>query len=417
MTTSTRIPIDLWHSSSYRQGHPIDQYHWLLDNAPVYWHEAPEEIGGGFWAVTSHKLVKEISLDNKLFSSYAAGTMLYDMPEEHLGAVRAMMLNMDPPQHNRYRKLVGPQFLPKRAAEWQADIAQLASQIIDEVSERGECDLVRDIAGKLPSYVVAQLLGIPLEVGVRLYDLTEVMHSAMDSVTDERRAQVASDYQAFTAELHAEKTANPGNDLASSLAHAELDGQKLTSQEFQAFITLLVNAGGDTTRGLVGGGLVSLVQRPEILEQFRANVDELMPTAIDELLRFQSPVVHMRRTATEDTTIGDVSVRAGDKVGIFYAAANRDPAVFDNPDDIILDRNPNPHVAFGGGGPHFCLGSHFARIEIDTIFRQILTRLQNIELTEEPTWVPSNFTCGPQHAPIRFTPSPKAADLSHEPSR
>lgn len=229
------------------------------------------------------------------------------------------------------------------------------------------------------------------------------MHSALDSVTDEQRAQVASDYHAFTAELHAEKIAHPGNDLASSLAPAELDGQKLSRDEFQAFITLLVNAGGDTTRGLVGGGLVSLMQRPKVLEEFRANVDELMLTAIDELLRFQSPVVHMRRIATEDTTIGDVSIRAGDKVGLFYAAANRDPAVFDNPDDIILDRSPNPHVAFGGGGPHFCLGSHFARIEIDAIFRQILTRLQNLELTDEPVWVPSNFTCGPQHAPIRFT--------------
>lgn len=405
--TTTRVPIDLWSSSSFRHGHPIDQYHWLLQNAPVYWHDAPEETGGGFWVVTSHQLVKDISAQNNLFSSHAGGIMLYDLSEEQLQAARAMMLNMDPPQHNRYRKLVGPQFIPKRAWQWQADIDETASKIIDEVCEQGECDLVADIAGKLPSYVIAKLLGIPLEVGVRLYDLTEIMHTALDSVTDEQRAQVAEEYLAFTEELHAEKTANPGDDLASKLAHAEVDGHKLTSQEYQAFITLLVNAGGDTTRGLVGGGVVSLIQRPEILARFRANATELMPTAVDELLRFQSPVVHMRRTATEDTTLGGVPIAAGEKVAMYYGAANRDPSVFENPDELILDRDPNPHIAFGGGGPHFCLGSHFARIEIAAAFTQILARLQDLELTEEPVWVPSNFTCGPQRAPIKFTPSPK----------
>lgn len=409
MTTTTQVPIDLWSSASFSRGHPIEQYRWLLQNAPVHWHDAPEEVGGGFWVVTSHELVKEVSSQNNLFSSHAGAIMLYDLSEEQLHGARAMMLNMDPPQHNRYRKLVGPQFIPKRAYQWQADIDETASQIIDEVCEQGECDLVADIAGKLPSYVVAKLLGIPVEVGVRLYDLTEIMHSAMDSVTAEQRMQVAQEYQAFTAELHAEKTANPGDDLASKLAHAEVDGHKLTSQEYQAFITLLVNAGGDTTRGLVGGGVVSLIQQPEILARFRANAEELMPTAVDELLRYQSPVVHMRRTATEDTTLGGIPIAAGDKVAMFYAAANRDPSVFENPDELMLDRDPNPHVAFGGGGPHFCLGSHFARIEIAAAFTQILARLQDLELTEDPVWVPSNFTCGPQRAPIKFTPSPKLA--------
>lgn len=408
MTISTGVPIDLFNSTSFRKGHPIEQYHWLLQNAPVYWHDAPAEAGGGFWAVSSHSLVREVSGQNNLFSSHAGATMLYDLTEEQLQGARAMMLNMDPPQHNRYRKLVGPQFIPKRAREWQADIEALATQIIDEVCEQGECDLVADIAGKLPSYVVAELLGIPKEVGVRLYDLTEIMHTAMDSVTPEQRMQVAQEYAAFTAELHAEKTRNPGNDLASSLAHAEVDGHKLTSAEYQAFITLLVNAGGDTTRGLVGGGVLSLVERPELLAHFRANAEQLMPTAVDELLRFQSPVTHMRRTATEDTVLGGVEISAGEKVAVIYAAANRDPSVFENPDELILDRDPNPHVAFGGGGPHFCLGSHFARIEIAAMFGQILSRLQNIEVVEEPTWVPSSFTSGPQTARIRFTPSAKA---------
>lgn len=409
MTTTTAVPIDLWHSASFRHGHPVAQYRWLLEHAPVYWHDAPPEAGGGFWAVTSHRLVKEVSTQNTLFSSHAGATMLYDLPPESLQAARAMMLNMDPPQHNRYRKLVGPQFIPKRAWQWQADIDEMAAQIIDEVCEQGECDLVADIAGKLPSYVVAKLLGIPLEVGVRLYDLTEIMHTAMDSVTAEQRARVSAEYQAFTAELHAQKSARPGDDLASKLAHAEVDGHRLTSQEYQAFITLLVNAGGDTTRGLVGGGVLSLIERPEILAAFRADAAALMPTAVEELLRFQSPVAHMRRTATEDTVLGGVPIAAGDKVGVFYGAANRDPAVFEEPDKLVLDRNPNPNVAFGGGGAHFCLGSHFARIEISAIFAQILARLDDLEIIEEPVWVPSSFTCGPQRARVRFTPSPRRA--------
>ncbi|WP_134324477.1 cytochrome P450 [Cumulibacter soli] len=406
--TTTPTRIDLWSSASFLQGQPIDQYRWLHENAPVYWHDAPDEIGGGFWVVSPLDLVKQVSSDNKLFSSYANGTMLYDLPEDSLRASRAMMLNMDPPQHNRYRKLVGPQFIPKSARKWEVDIDELASQIIDEVCEAGECDLVADIAGKLPSYVVARLLGIPPEVGVRLYDLTEIMHTALDSVTPEQRAKVAVEYAEFTANLHKEKTENPTADLASRLAHAEVDGHKLTSQEYQAFITLLVNAGGDTTRGLVGGGVLTLIQHPDILADFRARTDELMPTAIEELLRYQSPVVHFRRTATEDTMLGDTAIKKGEKVAIFYAAANRDPAVFENPDELDLERDPNPHVAFGGGGPHFCLGSHFARIEIESMFRQILSRLHNLELVDEPVWVPSNFTSGPQRARIRFTPSAKA---------
>lgn len=404
--TTTQPRIDLWHSASFSHGHPTEQYRWLLENAPVYWHEEPD--GRGFWAVTSHPLVKEASGQNNIFSNNYGITM-YDSPEEELAIIRNMMLIMDPPHHTQYRRLVGPQFLPREARSWTALVDELASEIVDEVCERGECDLVTDVAGKLPSYVVAKLLGIPRDEGVRLYDLTETMHSALDTVTLEQRGAAGAEMFAFASQLRAAKLAEPSDDLASKLVHAEVDGERLTEEQFGFFVLLLVNAGGDTTRALVGGAMVTLLNRPDVMERLRSDLDTLMPTAVEEMLRFQSPVIHMRRTALEDVRLGDVDIKKNDKVLLYYGAANRDPSVFTDPDEFILDRNPNPHVAFGGGGAHFCLGSHFARVEINAMMRQILTRLPDIELAGEPTWIASNFVSGPTSVPIKFTPSPKAS--------
>jgi cytochrome P450 len=213
------------------------------------------------------------------------------------------------------------------------------------------------------------------------------------------------DITGYAAQVRADKLANPADDLASRLVAAEIGGRRLTEQEFASFFLLLVNAGGDTTRNLIGAATATLLQQSEELAWLRADLDGRMPGAVEEMLRYQSPVIYMRRTATEDATLGGVEIRCGDKLGLYYGAANRDPKAFDRPDELILDRSPNEHYAFGGGGPHFCLGSHFGRIEITAMMTQMLARFPDLELTGEPTWLASNFISGPTDVPVRYTPS------------
>jgi cytochrome P450 len=395
--------IDLLSSSSFAHGHPVEQYRWLHENAPVYWHDEPG--GSGFWAVTSAELVREASKNPEIFSSAAGGIMINDFPPEELEFFRTMILAMDPPRHSFYRRLVGGLFTPKRAALWTDSIGGTVRSILDEACELGECNLVEDIAGKLPSYVIAELLGIPRPDGVRLYRWTEIMHSAPDVVSDEQRFGAMRDITGYAAQVRADKLAEPADDLAGRLLAAEVDGRRLTEQEFASFFLLLVNAGGDTTRNLIGAATATLLRQPEKLAWLRESLDERMPAAVEELLRYQSPIVYMRRTATADVRLGEAEIKAGDKLGLYYGAANRDAAAFDRPDELMLDRAPNEHFAFGGGGPHFCLGSHFGRIEINAMMSQLLTRFPDLELTGEPRWLASNFIAGPIDVPVRYTPT------------
>jgi cytochrome P450 len=396
--------IDLWSSASFRQGHPAGQYRWLRDNAPVYWH--PEPDGCGFWAVTRYDLVREASRDHETYSN-RLGITMGDLSPGSLPFFQQMMLIMDPPRHTAHRALVSRQFIPRQAARWTSAVEAEAAGIISEIRERGECDFVTDIAGKLPSRVIARLLGIPLADGERLYSLTETMHAAPDEVTQSERRTAISEMLGYCAQVHAAKRADPGDDLASALARAEIDGQRLDAQAYGLFIMLLLNAGGDTVRNLLGGGIVTLLSRPGDLARLRSDPGPLLPAAVEELLRFQSPVVHMRRTATRDTVLGGQPIAEGDKVLLFYGAANRDERVFADPEEFILDREENPHIAFGGHGPHYCLGAHLARIEATSMLREVLTRLDGLALAGEPAWSPSNFISGPSHVPVTFRPVKK----------
>jgi cytochrome P450 len=253
--------------------------------------------------------------------------------------------------------------------------------------------------------VIAELMGIPRAEGSRLYRLTEIMHSAPDVVSDDERFGAMREITGYATQIRAEKLAEPAEDLASRLVQAEVDGRHLTEQEYTSFFLLLINAGGDTTRNLIGAATATLLRQPEKLAWLRADLDARMPGAVEELLRFQSPVIYMRRTAVEDARLGDTEIKAGDKLALYFGAANHDPAAFDRPGELILDRTPNDHFAFGGGGPHFCLGSHFGRIEVREMMTQLLTRFPDLELTGDPTWLASNFISGPTDVPVRYTPT------------
>lgn len=402
--------IDLVDPASFANGQPWEQLRWLRANDPVHWH--PEPAGGrGFWALTRYDDVRAVGRDSALFSSVPTIMIPDPAPGQTLEIFgdHAMMLTLDPPRHTQYRRLISREFTPRAARALAPRIAELAGQIVDAVIERGACDLVADVAGELPSYVVAELLGLPQDDGRKLYALTETIHAAPESVPPGAGASAVMQMFAYAQEVIAEKRARPRDDLATKILHAEVDGRRLDDIDFQLFFLLLVDAGGDTTRNLLGGGMLALFEHPDERRRLERDLEALLPTAVEEMLRFVSPVVYMRRTATRDTELGGRKIRAGDKVVMYYGSANRDESVFRDPDRFDVARAPNPHVAFGGGGAHFCLGAHLARVEIEAMLREILLRLPDIEPAGPATWLPSTFISGPKQVPVRFTPGKRRA--------
>lgn len=397
------VAIALDDPASFAYGHPHDQYRYLRREDPVHWH--PEREGSGFWAVTRYRDVVEVSRNPAAWSSWLGGVMMADSDPALLDGSRLMMLYQDPPRHTRYRRLVSRSFTPRAADAWRARIDRLAERIVDAVAPAGECEFVSQVAGEMPSLVIAELMGIPSDDGRRLYHLTEIMHSADPALTDEQRVGAIMEMHAYASATAAAKRARPGDDVASELVHATVDGERLSDDEFNWFFLLLVNAGGDTTRNLVAGGVEALLEHPGEWRRLGGDPDGLMPTAVEELLRYVSPVVHMRRTAAFDAELGGRRIAAGDKVVVFYASANRDEEVWADGDRLDLGRTPNHHLAFGGGGAHMCLGAHFARLEIASLMRQVVTRMPDLALDGPVERLPSTFIAGPKTLPVRFRAS------------
>ncbi len=392
--------IDLLSPSSFAGGQPHTQYDWLRANAPVYWHEEPG--GRGFWAVTRYEDIWTVDRDFQTYSSEPT-IMIADPLAGMSGALGPykMMLMMDPPEHAGFRKLIRSEFtLP--SARLRADrIAALARQIVDAVADKGECDFVADVAGEMPSYVIAELMGMPLGDGRELYKLTEAIHTAPEAQAPGAGGEAVRKMFEYGSTLIAEKRARPGDDLASKLLACEVDGRKLADPEFLLFFLLLIDAGGDTTRNLLAAGLLALMERPDQLAWLKQDLDGRLAGAQEELLRWTSPVIYMRRTAKRDAELNGANIHAGDKVVMYFGAANRDPARFEHPDTLDVARPPESHLAFGAG-PHVCLGQHIARIEIDAMLREVLGRMTDFELAAEPEWLASNFISGPKAMPLRF---------------
>lgn len=398
--TELAPPIDLISSGSFASGQPHEQFRWLRENDPVHWH--PEPDGPGFWAVTRYDDVREVGRDAQTYSSVPT-IMIPDSTSMNLGD-HAMMITSDPPRHTALRRILARDFVPRAAKLLRPRIEELAAAIIDRVAPRGACDLVTEVAGLMPSYVIAEMLGIPHEDGVDLYALTEAVHAIPGEGDGPTGPEAVQRMFAYAHEVWEAKRDHPSDDLASTLVHAAADGRPLEEIDFQQYFMLLIDAGGDTTRNLVSGGVSALFDHPDQRARLAADVDGLLPTAVEEMLRWVSPVVYMRRTATRDTELGGRAIAAGDKVVVYYGAANRDPEVFAEPERFDVGRTPNEHIAFGGGGPHYCLGANVARIEIHALLRELLTRLPDLAPDGATTWLPSNFISGPKAMPVRFTP-------------
>lgn len=392
--------VDLADPDTYLTGMPYSAFHKLRSRAPVAWH--PYGDKPGFWAVTAYDDVLAVSRDSETWSSQATGSFLDIPAPEDAYQLALIMLTMDPPRHTALRSLVSHGFTPRHVARLNARTADIARDILVGAVERGECEFVGDVAGKLPSYVIAELLGIPREDGRRLYALTEIMNTRLIGDPEQKQAQL--ELFEYAGELAAAKRTAPADDIATALLHAELDGRRLTDLEFNLFFLLLLNAGGDTTRNLVAAGTLALIEHPDQWARLAAD-PTLMPTAVEEMLRWTSPVTMFARTATRDTEVGGVSLPSGTRVVMFYPSANRDEAHFTDPERFDIGRSPNHHLAFGGGGTHFCLGASLARVEASAIFRELITQIREIEIVGPVERVHSVLINGVRSMPVRFTPT------------
>ena len=373
----------------------------------MFWHEEPG--GSGFWAVTRYKDVWQVDRDFQTFSSEPTIMIRDPGPEEQQGLMGdyKMMLMMDPPQHTAYRRLIRNEFTVPVTAERIPRMQVLARQIVDCVIEKGECEFVNEIAGEMPSYVIAELMGLPLDDGRELYKLTETIHTSPEALPPGAGMEAVMKMFQYGRGVIEEKRARPSDDLATKLLQAEVDGRRLDDIEFLLFFLLLIDAGGDTTRNLLASGLVALHENPDQLAWLRADIPARLASAREELLRHTTPVIYMRRTAKRDTVLAGEQIKCGQKVVMYFGSANRDPEKFDRPDELDLARSPNEHIAFGTG-PHGCLGQHIARIEIDAILMEVLMRLEDLEVGK-PEWLPSNFISGPKQLPVRFKPAHRLA--------
>jgi cytochrome P450 len=356
--------------------------------------------------VTRYQDVAEVLGDPSVYSSWRGGVLLADPPPAFLAKLRENMLNRDPPDHTKLRRLVSRAFTPRRIAQLEARIADHAMALVENVLPHGGCDFATEIAGAMPLYVICEILGVPIADRQMLYALTARMFGT--AIVDRAAAladgmAAAETIRAYGAELGAAKTASPDDDLVSDLLAADIDGVRLTPGEFQAFFMLLFNAGADTTRSLLGYGLDLLLARPAVLDRLARDLDAI-PRAIEEILRFEPPVIQFRRTATCDATLGDRRVREGDKVVVFFPSANRDEAVFADPDRFDIDRTPNEHLAFGHG-PHFCLGAPLARVESKHVFRALLERCRGIERAGPTQVSRTSFIRSVRRLEIRFQPA------------
>jgi cholest-4-en-3-one 26-monooxygenase len=395
--------VDLAHPDHYHSGPPHQMYELLRREAPVFWH--PDRETPGFWALTRHAEVVQVSKNPQLFSAARRSVFLFESNEEDLGNLQMMLVNRDPPQHTKLRRLVSPGFTPRRIAMLEEKVRLRAGEIIDRVAARGECDFVTDLAADLPLQVIAELVGVPMEDRGKVFEWSNKLIGFDDpEYSGDRTAQkqCAMDVYLYANQLAEKRREHPTDDLTSVLMNGEVDGERLSEMEFDLFFLLLIVAGNETTRNAISGGMLALIEHPEQRARLLANPG-MIGTTTEEILRWVSPVNCFRRTVTQDTTIGAQAVREGDKVVMFYPAANRDELVFRDPNRFDVGRSPNDHLAFGIG-THFCIGNAMARLEIKVMFEELMRRLSDIELAGPVERLRSSFINGIKRMPVRFTP-------------
>jgi cytochrome P450 len=382
----------------------------LRREAPISFHPsfATEGFpqGDGHWAATRHDDVFYASRHPELFSS-ASGIVIGDQSPE-LAEYFGSMIAMDDPRHTRLRNIVRSAFTPRVLAVIEDSVRDRARRLVADMIDRnpdGCAELVAELAGPLPLQIICDMMGIPDSDHQKIFHWTNVIlgFGDPDLTTDfEEFVTVAMDIGAYATALAEQRRSSPADDLTTSLVQAEVDGERLTSAEVASFFILLVVAGNETTRNAISHGVLALTRFPEQRRLWWSRYDDLAPTAVEEIVRWASPVSYMRRTVTRDTELGGTPLPAGAKVTLWYGSANRDETKFENPWTFDVQRHPNPHVGFGGGGAHFCLGANLARREITVLFEELHRQLPDIVVTEEPDRLQSAFIHGIKRLPVAW---------------
>lgn len=394
--------IDIYSPGIYTAGIPHRQFAWLRENAPVYWHEHPD--GGGYWVVSRHREVVQVSKDFKTYSAERGFVMVDDMEPDVLDMVRNQLLGMDPPRHAPLRRAVITRFTSKRLAALEPRVRAIARGIMARVGALEDINFVEDLAGDLPTAVICSLLDIPEDMWPQIRRWSDLCTSATDpdlGGSPEEVNQASIEMGTYGFQLASQRKDGGGDDLISLLINQEVDGEKVSEAEFASLFVQIAVAGNETTRGLISSGMYLLAQHPQAYAELERDYS-LIPSAVEEMLRWTCPLHYFRRTATCDTELGGEKIAAGDRVVMLYSSANFDESVFHQPMKFDIRRNPNPHLAFGYG-IHLCLGANLARMEARLFLEEFFRAFSGLELTGTPSYIESNIVHGFKQMPARLT--------------
>ena len=402
--------FDFTDPDIYAERLPVDELAQMRKVAPIWWNEQPDGVGGfndgGFWVVTKHKDVKEVSRRSDVFSSlektalprYKDGTV-----REQIDSGKFVLLNMDAPHHTHLRKIVSRAFTPRAVEQLRADLAERARQIAQAALSEGRGDFVEQVSCELPLQAIAGLMGVPQEDRMKLFHWSNQMVGDQDPEFANNDAISASvELITYGMQMAAERSARPGDDLVTKLVQADVEGHKLSDDEFGFFVILLAVAGNETTRNSITQGMMAFTEFPDQWELFKR---ERPATTADEIVRWATPVTSFQRTALQDTELGGVPIKKGQRVVMFYRSANFDEEVFEDPFSFDILRDPNPHVGFGGTGAHYCIGANLARMTIDLMFNAIADAMPDLTPLEKPERLRSGWLNGIKHWQVDYAGS------------